>query len=301
MTYQVGGLKVHQKLILVACFVLYLAVIGICTWQNNKAFNKRQQAGLGAGVPADVNVTNLITSFSPANLQLSLVSTAISTVNYSVVINGKSTDFKDAKDALQQISSTIPILDAHTVTYPFDTYDTVVSVMVKDFKTQQPIPFGYDFSGSIDLWRSTIDVQEISGADGPAVERLFNISLQRTTITIVFSIFLYCTMWVLSSTAFLVTLSIWTRGRKVEPPTIAAVGAILFALPNIRNAQPGAPPIGCNADVLAFFPCMFLVTAAVAMGLINYVFVYKAEKKPDQKPQPAPQLTTYDSYITRPY
>ncbi|KAJ3307900.1 hypothetical protein HDV04_002373 [Boothiomyces sp. JEL0838] len=276
-------------------------VIGVCTWLNNKSFNKRQQAGLAAGVPASVNVTNQIQAFTPANLQLTLVTSAVSTVNYSIVINGKSNDFKDAKDALQQVTSTIPILDAHTVTYPFDTYDTVISVMVKDFKTQEPIPFGFDFYGSIDLWRSTIDVQEFTAEDGPTVERLFAISLQRTTITIVFSIFLYCTMWVLSGAAFLVTLSIWTRGRKVEPPTIAAVGAILFALPNIRNAQPGAPPIGCNADVLAFFPCMFLVTAAVAMGLINYVFVYKADKKAEVKPQPAPQLSTFENFITRPY
>ncbi|KAJ3271272.1 hypothetical protein HDV01_006944 [Terramyces sp. JEL0728] len=300
MTYQVGGLKLHQKVIFLLCFVLYLGVIGVCTWINNRSFNNREKAGVGAGVSADVNVTNQIAAFNPIALQLTVVSSSISAVNYSLVINGKSNDFKDAKDFLQQVTSVIPILDAKTVTYPFDTYDTVVSVMVKDFKTQQPIPFGYDFSGSIDLWKSNIDVQDIAGSDdGPAVEKLFAITLQRTTITIVFSIFLYCTMWVLSGAAFLVTLSIWTRGRKVEPPTIAAVGAILFALPNIRNAQPGAPPIGCNADVLAFFPCMFLVTAAVAMGLINYVFVYKAEKKPEAKPDP--QLTTYNNYIARPY
>ncbi|KAJ3268102.1 hypothetical protein HDV01_003468, partial [Terramyces sp. JEL0728] len=141
MTYQVGGLKLHQKVIFLLCFVLYLGVIGVCTWINNRSFNNREKAGVGAGVSADVNVTNQIAAFNPIALQLTVVSSSISAVNYSLVINGKSNDFKDAKDFLQQVTSVIPILDAKTVTYPFDTYDTVVSVMVKDFKTQQPIPF----------------------------------------------------------------------------------------------------------------------------------------------------------------
>ncbi|KAJ3253521.1 hypothetical protein HK103_000490 [Boothiomyces macroporosus] len=226
------------------------------------SYNHRQGSGVGE------------------NTNANLISSVGSAVNYSIVINGKANDFKDAKDSLQQVSSSIPILNAHTVTYPFDTYDTVVSVLVKDFSSQKPIPFSYDFSGAIDLWRSDIETYSGDIFDGPPEERLFSVTLSRTYITIVFSIFLYAIMWVLSGSAFLVILSIWTRGRKVEPPTIAAVGAILFALPNIRNAQPGAPAVGCNADIAAFFPCLILVTASVALGLINYFTVYKAESKP---------------------
>ncbi|KAJ3268103.1 hypothetical protein HDV01_003469 [Terramyces sp. JEL0728] len=297
MAFKVGGLQLSQRLLFLLGLIVYAGLILLCTFLNNAAFQDREQSGAGAGVLADVNVTNQIQSFNSNGLQLSVVTSVVSAVNYSIVINGKASDFKDAKDFLQQITSVIPITDSKTVTYPFDTYSTFVSVMVKDFKTQQPIPFGFDFSGSIDLWKSNIDVIDVAGNDdGPAVEKLFAINLQRTTISIVFSIFLYCTMWVLSGAAFMVTLSIWTRGRKVEPPTIAAVGAILFALPNIRNAQPGAPPVGCNADVLAFFPCMFLVTAAVAMGLINYVTVYTADGKPTPKQeQYLPYSTTLNS------
>jgi hypothetical protein len=34
---------------------------------------------------------------------------------------------------------------------------------------------------------------------------------------------------------------------------VGALGAIVFALPAMRNALPGAPPIGVRADVLVFF------------------------------------------------
>ncbi|KAJ3323844.1 hypothetical protein HDV06_001214 [Boothiomyces sp. JEL0866] len=265
MAFIIGGKRVSQRLLFAIGAFLYIAIIVICTVFNGMSYNHRQGSGVGEITSSNVNVSNQIIAFNPSTLQIT-----------------------DAKDSLQQVSSSIPIVNAHTVTYPFDTYDTVVSVLVKEFASQKPIPFSYDFSGAIDLWKSDIESFNGDVFDGPAEEKLFTVTLSRTYITIVFSIFLYAIMWVLSGSAFLVILSIWTRGRKVEPPTIAAVGAILFALPNIRNAQPGAPPVGCNADIAAFFPCLILVTASVAMGLINYFSVYKAEPKP--QPAAAPLL-----------
>ncbi|KAJ3323857.1 hypothetical protein HDV06_006446 [Boothiomyces sp. JEL0866] len=295
MAFVVFGRRIRQRLVFSVGVLVYFALIIVCTVINNQSFNNRQTSGVGEIGTSNVNVTNQIISFSPTSLQLSIATSVSSFVNYSIVINGKATDFKDAKDYLQQVPSSIPITDSNTVTYPFDTYSTVVSILVKDFTFQKPIPFSYVFTGDIDLWRSDIEPYSGQVLGGIPEEKVYAITLKRTTITIIFSIFLYLIMWVLSGAAFLVTLSIWTRGRKVEPPTIAAVGAILFALPNIRNAQPGAPAVGCNADILAFFPCLLLVTASVAMGLINYVTVYKAEKK--VTPTDA-KLNTYSSVTT---
>ncbi|KAJ3312537.1 hypothetical protein HDV04_002854 [Boothiomyces sp. JEL0838] len=296
MAFVLFGRRIKQRLVFLLGTLVYFGLIIVCTVINNQSFNNRQFSGVGEGVNANVNVSNQIISFSPTSLTLNIATSVSSNVNFTIVINGKGTDFKDAKDFLQQISSAIPITDSNTVTYPFDTYAAVVSLLIKDFASQNPIPFSYDFTGDIDLWRS--DIEPFSGDQVGAItnEKVYVITLKRTTITILFSIFLYLIMWVLSSAAFFVTLSIWTRGRKVEPPTIAAVGAILFALPNIRNAQPGAPAVGCNADILAFFPCMLLVTASVAMGLINYVTVYKAEKK--VTPADDVKLNTYSSVTT---
>lgn len=53
--------------------------------------------------------------------------------------------------------------------------------------------------------------------------------------------------------AFALACSVWIRHRKVEPPTIAVNAALLFALPALRNTQPGVPPVGALIDVCGFF------------------------------------------------
>lgn len=41
--------------------------------------------------------------------------------------------------------------------------------------------------------------------------------------------------------------------RRIEVTLIGALGAMIFALPALRNALPGAPPLGVRADILIFF------------------------------------------------
>ena len=48
---------------------------------------------------------------------------------------------------------------------------------------------------------------------------------------------------------------------------------MLFALPNVRNTQPGNPPYGCTSDVVGFFWNILLV--AVSGVSLLAVFVYQ--------------------------
>ena len=41
--------------------------------------------------------------------------------------------------------------------------------------------------------------------------------------------------------------------RQIEATLVSALGAIIFALPAVHNALPGAPPLGVRADILIFF------------------------------------------------
>jgi hypothetical protein len=41
--------------------------------------------------------------------------------------------------------------------------------------------------------------------------------------------------------------------RRIEVTLVGALGAMIFALPAVRNALPGAPPLGVRADILIFF------------------------------------------------
>jgi hypothetical protein len=59
-----------------------------------------------------------------------------------------------------------------------------------------------------------------------------------------------CTvMWLLSLSVFIAAMSVWFRDKKTELPLVSISTALLFALPNIRNSQPGVPtPVGTTED-----------------------------------------------------
>jgi hypothetical protein len=46
---------------------------------------------------------------------------------------------------------------------------------------------------------------------------------------------------------------------------------MLFALPALRNIQPGVPPIGSSEDLAGFMWNMLLIAAAIITCLINYI------------------------------
>jgi len=86
-------------------------------------------------------------------------------------------------------------------------------------------------------------------------------------------------MWLLSITTFMLALTLCIRDRSVEPPTIVVATGLLFALPAIRNVQPGIPPIGCTADTVSLFWNVALTAAAAMLLLCNYIVKYKAAPK----------------------
>lgn len=46
---------------------------------------------------------------------------------------------------------------------------------------------------------------------------------------------------------------VFARKRDVPPPVIALFATMLFALPSVRNLQPGVPPIGASVDIIGFY------------------------------------------------
>lgn len=79
------------------------------------------------------------------------------------------------------------------------------------------------------------------------------ISVVRSATSKFFSIFMIIMMWLMSLFVLTLAVTLWMRGRKVEPPTIGVVTGMLFALPAMRAVQPGIPSIGCTSDVIGFF------------------------------------------------
>lgn len=68
-----------------------------------------------------------------------------------------------------------------------------------------------------------------------------------------FSLAIYGAMLVMMACSLIVGSLVFLAVRKIEATLVSALGAIIFALPAMRNAMPGAPPLGVRADVLVFF------------------------------------------------
>jgi hypothetical protein len=122
------------------------------------------------------------------------------------------------------------------VNYPFDVYYAVCTLQVYSNKTA--LPLAVAVGGSVDSWNVLISHSYTYDrvADAPRIAQVI-LTFKRSVTTIFFCFFIGVIMWVLSLFAMGIAITVWTRNRKVEPPTIAVVGALLFALPAIRNSQ----------------------------------------------------------------
>ncbi|KAI8893972.1 hypothetical protein BC833DRAFT_606690 [Globomyces pollinis-pini] len=92
-------------------------------------------------------------------------------------------------------------------------------------------------------------------------------------------------MWALSVSAFTVAATAWTRKKPAELGAVAMSATLLFALPAVRNCQPGIPAIGITADIAGFFFNMFLIAIALILNMWSYILNRKKDT-----PKPAPQL-----------
>ena len=81
--------------------------------------------------------------------------------------------------------------------------------------------------------------------------------------------------------------------------------AVLFAIPQLRNVQPGIPSIGCASDTVGFFWNMALIAVALLLLMWNYI-IYKKEKSdtfdlPNRKNTAWTTKTSGLTALTMPY
>ena len=142
------------------------------------------------------------------------------------------------------------------------------------------IPIELVFYGAVQGWNIEA---KVNSTEGVYID--LAVTFTRSSTTKFFSIAITIILWCLSLTVLTVAVGVWVRGKKLELPTIAIAGALLFALPAIRNTQPGIPPIGCNLDAAGFFWNMALIAVSVLLLLWNYIITYIQEYKADEKAQ----------------
>jgi hypothetical protein len=158
---------------------------------------------------------------------------------------------------------TLGLYDGSVTDYPFDQFSTELQVAATS--DGQPVPVVIDFVGA--LHGLTVQDQELTAHEVGGVTPV-GITISRSPTTIAVAGFIMALLLAMSLAVLVVTLSVALWGRKVEPPIITLLGALLFGFVAFRNALPGTPPVGALSDYLAFFwaegivaTCLFVLVA----------------------------------------
>jgi hypothetical protein len=75
---------------------------------------------------------------------------------------------------------------------------------------------------------------------------------------------------VLGCCALVVGILTFTDVRQAEATLIGALAAIIFALPVLRNALPGSPPLGVEADMWVFLWAEIAAVLALALLVFKW-------------------------------
>ncbi|KAJ3314774.1 hypothetical protein HDU76_002358 [Blyttiomyces sp. JEL0837] len=176
----------------------------------------------------------------------------------------------------QEISLNLVTGDPNS--YPFESYRSDLIEITATYQNTtsgklETAPIDIIVSGGLQTWNIDTPIVQDLYQDGSVLE--LQLQYSRSATTKFFSVLVMVIMWALSLLSFTLSTTLWLRDRKVEPPTVAVGVALLFALPAVRNSQPGIPAIGCTADVVSFFWAMVLAACSVSMLYANYIFKYK--------------------------
>jgi hypothetical protein len=175
-----------------------------------------------------------------------------------------------AGDLLQPTDVTVS-LSGQVRDYPFDHYNANVSIYFTQYGTTASPPQALDtivrLKGAVQGYSVSLD-RSVPSKKDPV--RSFIVRFRRAPATRFFAIFIIVLMWALALAGAAIALVLTYVRHDIGPGVLGFLAALLFALPNIRGALPGAPPIGSLNDYLAFF----WAEAIVAITLIVLAVIF---------------------------
>jgi uncharacterized membrane protein len=97
--------------------------------------------------------------------------------------------------------------------------------------------------------------------------------VQRSAAIVTFSSMMYAAMVLVSTTVVILTVLVVLRRIEVDFSMMLWSGAMLFALPAVRNSLPDSPPLGIQSDFAIFMWAEFAV--AISMVTLTSYLIAK--------------------------
>ncbi|HEY9345441.1 MAG TPA: DUF4436 family protein [Inquilinus sp.] len=157
-----------------------------------------------------------------------------------------------AGQPLPEITFDFDLEDGNVRDYPLDRY---VSAMTLAASEPSQDGTGASLPIRVTVWEGllgyTVKAQQATAQNAGDLELQFEV--RRTGPVSFFSIAIYGAMTVMALCALVIGALVFVGTRRIEVTLVGALGAVIFALPALRMALPGAPPLGVRLDVLVFF------------------------------------------------
>jgi hypothetical protein len=178
-------------------------------------------------------------------------------------------EFKKGK-RMSPVEAVVELYEGEPMDYPFDQHAAELSFFFEpgagkggEAGGNESIPVAVEMRGSVAGLRLDTEYAKENTPDHAVID----ISIQRASTAIFFSVFIMIAMWALVIGVVLLVYRVFAGHRKIEISMFSFLGALLFAFPALRNSQPGTPPIGTMSDFLAFF----WAEVIIALSLLSVV------------------------------
>ncbi|KAG0234415.1 hypothetical protein BGW42_006625 [Actinomortierella wolfii] len=149
------------------------------------------------------------------------------------------------------VDVTMPYTRGAPIDYPFDRYVSYFEILIhKEKEKLHKIPVSFTFLAML----QTVEFVPVLHLDPTDTYKIaMQITTNRSSTTIGFSVFIVVIMWALSISIGIITIQVVRKHRESDEHILTLGITTLFALPALRETQPGIPAIGCAADVLGFY------------------------------------------------
>jgi hypothetical protein len=169
-----------------------------------------------------------------------------------------------AGDHIASATFEVDLNEGSVARYPFDSYVARLGVQLLDSKSSLRLPV------RVTMWEGALGYNlHTTGQPGPEPDDIqLTTTVTRSGAFSLFALCAYGAMLVLAFCALAIGILTFADVCRPEATLIGALAAIAFALPVLRNALPGAPPLGVSADMWVFL----WTELAVVLALVLTVF-----------------------------
>ncbi|HEY5203343.1 MAG TPA: DUF4436 family protein, partial [Roseiarcus sp.] len=171
-----------------------------------------------------------------------------------------------AGDRIASSTFEVDLNEGSVTHYPLDAYVARLGVQLLDGKSSLGLP------ARVTMWEGALGFNlHTTSRPGPDPDDLqLTTTITRSGAFALFALCAYGAMLVLGCCAVVVGVLTFIDVRPAETSLIGSLAAIAFALPVLRNALPGSPPLGVAADMWVFLWAELATVLALALVVFKW-------------------------------